>query len=78
MSQTITEEIEALQERLDNNKKNIEEINEIQEYLMQKINNTRYSQTTMSRQDTTDFLLELTLNWINFEMDKRKLSHNIL
>lgn len=78
MNKTIEEEIELLQERLDNNKKNIEEINEIQEYLMQKINNTRYVPTTMSRADATDFLLELALNWIDFEMQKRKLSHNIL
>lgn len=72
MSKNIAKEIEVLQQRIDN-KKNIEEINNIQKYLIKKINNARYEYTTMNKQEHTDFLLDLALNWIIYEMEKRKI-----
>ena len=50
-----------------------EEIVQIQAYIMKKINNLRYGYTTLSRRDVTDILVGLGLNWIEWEMEKRKL-----
>lgn len=54
---------------------NEEEITEIQMYLMKKINTLRYGYTTLTPVDKLDRLCNLMANWIEFQMEKEKISN---
>lgn len=49
------------------------EIDRIQDYIFAQLSSLQFNYTTLSQEDKTDKLLELLINWIAFEMEKRKL-----
>ena len=71
MSKSIAEEVTELQKRIDN-KDNVEDINKIQEYILSKLKSTLYAYTTLPEEQRLYILLELVINWIDNEMERRK------
>lgn len=53
-----------------------QELHDLQEYTVKKIISQLYSYTTLSREDNTDRILELMLNWIACQMEKEQGGHN--
>lgn len=52
---------------------NQDEIQQIQAYILKKINNLRYGYTTLNQLDQIDMLINLIANWIEFEMEKESI-----